>query len=241
MCFVSRSTFSLAAFGMLMFDASCLSAQSTSSFKPIMDQIDRLDDQLRQDPADVNALQRRGMARFKIGDCDGSISDFDRAIKLMPELAPRHWQRGLSCYYAGRFKEGARQFELYQTYDSDDVENICWRFLCQAKYEGIEVAREEMLPLNGVDKRVPMMSIDALYRGTAEVDDVFRAAQAGTPTDEQQRYRRFYANLYVGLYHDAIGEPEAARKKIFAASELKNDHYMWYVAHLHASRLRDEE
>jgi len=185
---------------------------------------------------DSAAWQQRGSARFKGGDARGSIEDFDRAIELNPRLEQRHWQRGLSYYYDGRFREGAKQFELYQTYDANDVENVAWKFLCQAKVDGVEQAQQDMMPLDADDPRVPMMEIDALYRGKAQVDDVFRAARSGAPAGDQQKYRLFYANLYVGLYYDAHGRPEKAREHIFAADQLKNDHYMWYVAHLHANR-----
>ena len=185
---------------------------------------------------DSAAWQERGSARFKAGNVRGSIEDFDRAIELNPRLEQRHWQRGLSYYYDGRFREGAKQFELYQTYDANDVENVAWKFLCQAKVDGVEQAQRDMMPLDADDPRVPMMEIDALYRGKSQVDDVFRAARSGASAGDEQKYRLFYANLYVGLYYDAHGQPEKARELILAADQLKNDHYMWYVAHLHANR-----
>ncbi len=182
-------------------------------------------------------FNRRGAARFKNGDIAGSIADFDEAIRRDPKLERSHWQRGLSYFYDGQFAAGAHQFELYQTYDAADVENIVWRFLCQARVDGIETARREMMPLAGQDRRIPMMTIDALFRGKAAVEDVFVAIEKGNPSAEEIRHRGFYAHLYVGLYFDVIGKPVDACLHILAADKLKIDHYMWDVAHVHAQRL----
>ena len=182
-------------------------------------------------------LNRRGAARFKNGDVGGSITDFDEAIRRDPQLERSHWQRGLSYFYDDQFAAGARQFELYQTFDAADVENVVWRFLCQARVDGIDKARREMLPLAGRDRRIPMMTIDALYRGKADVADVFTAVGQGNPSADAVKHREFYAHLYVGLYFDAIGKPDKAQQHILAADKLEIDHYMWDVAHVHAQRL----
>ncbi|CAN0424262.1 unnamed protein product, partial [Hapterophycus canaliculatus] len=39
------------------------------------------------------------MDRFRRSDVGGSVSDFDKAIRLQPSLEPYMWQRGLSLYY----------------------------------------------------------------------------------------------------------------------------------------------
>lgn len=185
-------------------------------------------------------LNRRGAARFKNGDVAGSIADFDEAIRRDAQLERSHWQRGLSYFYDGQYAAGARQFELYQTYDAADVENVVWRFLCQARVDGVDKARRDMLPLGGQDRRIPMMTIDALYRGKATVEDVFTAIEQGGPTAQAVKHRKFYAHLYVGLYFDVIGEPEKAKQHILAADKLQIDHYMWDVAHVHVERAKKD-
>lgn len=55
-------------------------------------------------------LVREGMQRFRQADVEGSIKLFDRAEKLDSQLRPFLWQRGISYYYADRFKEGSDQF-----------------------------------------------------------------------------------------------------------------------------------
>ncbi|MBI85507.1 MAG: hypothetical protein CMJ81_20125 [Planctomycetaceae bacterium] len=189
-------------------------------------------------PQEAQAWNRRGGLRFKAGDVKGSIEDFDRAISLDENLERPHWQRGLSYYYDGRFAEGAKQFELYQTYDATDVENVVWKFLCQARYAGIEKSRQDMLPLEQPDQRIPMMQIDALYRGRGSVEDVLVALEQGNPTEREQRHRSFYAHLYLGLYFEVLEDEEQARQHLLEADRLEIGHYMWYVAHLHAARIR---
>lgn len=183
---------------------------------------------------------QRGAARFKAGDVAGSIADFDRAIKINPPLERQHWQRGLSHYYARRFRDGDKQFGLYQTYYAADVENVVWRMACQARYLGFEKARQGIMKLEGPDRRVPMKQIDALFRGTGTVEQVLEAAQAGDPDEKTLRQQLFYAHLYLGLYHEIKGEAKQARQHIFAADSRKISHYMWDVAHVHADLLRQE-
>lgn len=43
-------------------------------------------------------------------DVEGSVQDFDAAMAMQPQMRPYLWQRGLSLYYLGDFKEAAQQF-----------------------------------------------------------------------------------------------------------------------------------
>src|SRR5207244_800732 len=90
---------------------------------------------LAQDRATLSAddYVRRGMDQFQWGHIKESLADFDRAIALAPKQAPYLWQRGISLYYAGRYDDGRKQFELHQTVNGNDVENAAWRFLCMAR------------------------------------------------------------------------------------------------------------
>ncbi|MFP6656566.1 MAG: hypothetical protein VB853_00195 [Pirellulales bacterium] len=195
---------------------------------------------LKLQPGTASLLFRRGSARFKSGDISGSIKDWDRQIELEPRAEKSHWQRGIAYYYAGEFKKGQRQFELYQTFDDNDVENVVWRFLCQARVDGVKNARAAMLAVR-LDRRVPMMKIYDLYRGKATVDDVFAAARLGEPSDRILHHRMFYAHQYVGLYYEAVGNAEKARHHTLEADGRPIGHYMWDVAHVHAARLKAEQ
>jgi lipoprotein NlpI len=180
-------------------------------------------------------FNRRGEANFRGGSIDASIADFDRAISLDPRLAPQHWQRGISLYYAGRFEEGYKQFELHQTVNPRDVENGVWHFLCRVRANGIDEARAHMLPISG-DPRVPMAEIWSLFQGKATVEDVFRAADQGTAA--QRAEQLFYAHLYVGLYYESLDQGARAGEHIRKASEARGGtHYMGDVARVHAKML----
>ena len=170
-----------------------------------------LNQALALDPAAALAYYHRGEENFKLGRVKESAADFDKFVGLSPDQAPKLWQRGLSLYYAGRYEDGQRQFEMHQTINSNDVENAVWHFLCVARLSGLAKARASLLPITN-DSRVPMMQIYALFAGKAKPDDVLAAAKAGTPTAAQLRRQLFYANLYLGLYYEALGNGKLARK-----------------------------
>lgn len=192
---------------------------------------------LAQEPRNSTALYLRGREHFRLGKVTESVTDFDKHVQLSPEAESRQWERGISYYYAGEFEKGAKQFELYQTYHNQDVENSAWRYLCVARTSGVEKARESMLPIEN-DPRIPMMQIYDLYRGKLKPEDVLKAAAANNPSPEALNSRLFYAHLYIGLWHEAAGEHDLARKHILEAEKHKIGHYMWDVAHVHAERLR---
>jgi lipoprotein NlpI len=178
----------------------------------------------------------RGREQFRLGNIAESLSDFDRVALLAPNLEKTLWERGISQYYAGHFEAGAKQFELYQSYHDADVENATWRYLCVARADGVEQARESLLPIKN-DPRVPMMEIYKLYQGKATPDDVLAAANAGEPAEAEQNTRLFYAHLYIGLYHEAAGDTAEAKKHIeLAAHKHRIGHYMGDVARIHARR-----
>lgn len=193
---------------------------------------------LRADPKDVGALDQRGSEYFKIGQFKKSIADFDRYLALKPEDEPGHWRRGLSYYYAGEFAKGEKQFFDGRIVFGDDVENAVWHFLCKARREGVEAARKAILPV-GKDTRVPLMEVYELFRGQKSAADVLAAAKNGQPAEPELRQRLFYAYLYLGLFHDAIGDAKAALDElILAADKYPIDHYMADVARVHRDRLR---
>jgi lipoprotein NlpI len=192
---------------------------------------------LRGDSAEL--LDRRGAEHFKDGQIEKSIADFDRAIALEPTREAGHWQRGIALYYAKRYDEGARQFEGYQNVDANDVENAVWQYLCVARAQGREEARRRLLKV-GHDRRVPLMTVYALFQGEATEAEVLAAARAGDPRPEELRERLFYAHLYLGLYHEAFDRPQQALEHLTVAAERETTpHYMGDVARVHVRRLRE--
>jgi lipoprotein NlpI len=121
---------------------------------------------LGADADEAGKLLLRGMQKFRENDLAGSIADFDRAAQIYPKLAPQLWQRGIADYYAGKYKEGRRQFELHQTVNPNDVENAAWHFLCVVHLEGLEAAQKSMLKVDtSRDTRVPMPEIYQMLAG----------------------------------------------------------------------------
>ena len=194
---------------------------------------------LQLDPKVAFGYVNRGAVYFRLGRFAESVADFDKGIELLPDERPKLWQRGISLYYAGRYEDGRKQFEVHQTYNPHDVENAAWHFLCVARASGIDKARASLIPIEG-DARVPMMQVHALFAGRAKPEDVLAAARAGQPAPAELDGRLFYAHLYLGLYFEALRDTKAAREHIYKAAEFKADHYMGDVARVHAQVLRRE-
>jgi lipoprotein NlpI len=189
------------------------------------------------------AFYLRGREQFRLGLVAESVSDFDRYIELQPATASRQWERGIACYYAKQFEKGAKQFELYQSFHDNDVENSVWRYLCMVPTEGIEKARATILPIRN-DRRVPMMQVYELYRGNLKPDEVLAACRRDDPDPEKLASRLFYAHLYLGLYHEVASEKELAQNYILLAADKKLadnpriNRYMWDVARIHAEVMK---
>ena len=178
-----------------------------------------------QQPRDI---LDRAVSDFVRGRIAESTSGFDQVVKLAPAVAPQLWQRGIALYYAGRYDDCRKQFELHRTVNPDDVENAAWHFLCVARAESPAKARAALLPV-GPDARVPMRQIYEMFRGVSKPEDVLAAAGA-------QPLAQFYARLYVGLYLEANGDMGRAIEHItVAAADRYADAggYMHAVAKVH--------
>jgi lipoprotein NlpI len=185
------------------------------------------------------ALDHRGSERFKLGQIDESIADFNAYLKQFPKEEAAHWRRGISFYYAGKYAEGAKQFFDGQVAFGADVENVFWHFLCNAHKDGIEKARKELLTLKGPDGRVPMMQVNDLLRAKLKPEDVIKTAEGADLKDAKRNEALFYAHLYVGLYYEAAGDEAKTREHLTAAVEkYPIGHYMWDVANVHVSRVK---
>lgn len=202
--------------------------------------IDLLDDVVQKDSKKAIAYYLRGCENFCVGNVKRSVADFDKYVQLEPKAESRQWERGISYYYAGEYEKGAKQFELYQTYHNQDVENSTWRYLCVAAKDGVPAAQKNMLPIEE-DRRVPMMQIYELYRGNAKPEDVLKAIEVDNPEANEKNKRLFYAHLYLGLWYQAANQRDLARKHILEAEQHKIEHYMWDVAHVHADLLRADD
>lgn len=97
-------------------------------------------------------------------------------------------------------------------------------------------AREQMLVV-GRDPRPVMRAADAAFRSPDGRPEAI--LEAAGPLDAEG-HAAFYAQLYAGLWHEAHGEPDAARDSITRAvatryARASND-YMADVARVHCLR-----
>lgn len=178
-----------------------------------------------------NDLMREGQQKFFEAKIAESVAAFDKLLELHPELKEQLWQRGLSLYYADKFKEGREQFETHQNYNTSDVENAAWHFLCVARQSNIENARKHFIPITG-DSRVPMKEVHQLFAGKGSAEAVLKAAEAGDEAD--RRNQLCYAHLYLGLYYEATNDTAKAKEHMLkAAHDYAMDHYMGETARVH--------
>ncbi len=184
---------------------------------------------IQLNPKNAEAHHHLGTELFKLGRMEQSVVAFNKYLDLKPKRKVSHWQRGISFYYAGKFREGQEQFEGYQTFDSNDVENAVWRYLCMVPLVGKKKARSDMLKI-GEDKRIPMRQVYDLFTGKLQPKDVLAAARAGAPSPEQLNRRLFYAHLYLGLYYESEGNAKKALEHLALATDHRIGHYMWDVA-----------
>jgi outer membrane protein assembly factor BamB len=201
-----------------------------------------LDGLLKQHPTETFAYYQRGCLKSWLGDFAGSVADFDHYVSLRPEVERRLWERGIAQYFVGQYQAGAKQFELYQTYHDNDVENSVWRYLCQSQTEGVERAREQLLPIQN-DPRVPLMEIYRLFRGEGTEAEVLEAMTANDPSPSELASRKFYGHYYLGLYHESLGQREIALQNLQRAVEVPANspfisRYMWDIAKVHLQHLQ---
>lgn len=180
---------------------------------------------------DIRAIMDRAVTDFRAGRVEQSLEGFDRVAKMSPADAPYLWQRGIAQFYAGKFRECRDMFASHRSVNPDDVENATWHFLCVARAESPEAARQQILPV-GPDGRVPMREVYRMFKGEMTQAQVMKAA-GSDPTAQ------FFARLYIGLYLEATGHREAGRAQIEIAADdryARVGGYMHDVARVHMKR-----
>ena len=199
---------------------------------------DALTELLKLNPKLAFAHDRRGDAYLKLGKFKEAVEDFDAVLGLEPQSAPEHWRRGIALYYAGRYADGVRQFETHRTANPEDVENAVWHYLCNARATNKETARKQLIPVRK-DTRVPMKEVWDLFAGKLKPADVLAAAEKVPADTDKGTEARFYAHLYLALYHEAEGDAKKVLEHLTPAVEnYKIGHYMWDVASAHLAKLK---
>jgi len=140
----------------------------------------------------------------------------------------------LCLFYSGRFVEGREQFSLDTALNGGDAEEVLWCFLCDAQRVGVVGARGGMLELLEEDPRPVLRVILSVYRGEVPLSALHEHVYGPCAS----AHDKFYAALYEGLFHEALGAGELARDCILAAlrtpyAEASQD-YMVAVGRMHA-------
>jgi lipoprotein NlpI len=200
-----------------------------------------LDAAIAQTPDRVDLYSRRGDAHLFLGHFAQAVSDFEKMIALDPAQDASHWRLGIAYYFNRDFAKSARQFQKYHAHDGRDRENGIWKFLAQAKSEGIVKARAEMLPYAQFD-REPFPILYEMFAGRKTDDDLATSMTRDNVRDNKTV--QFFANYYLGLYEELLGEEIRAREHVGKAVALFGDAtdrggpgYMWQVARLHYDAL----
>ena len=220
-------------------EAIDLRGQAYSAQRKHTEAIKDFEAALALDSSYLLAQNHRGAARFKLGMIQESLDDFNAYLKVYPKEEPGHWQRGISFYYAGKYPEGAKQFYDGRVVFGADVENAFWHFLCNARKDGVDKARKNLLGLEGDDKRVPMMRVYDMLQGKAKPAEVIETAEKANLEGEARTEALFYAHLYVALYYEAAGDADKCKETLTPAVEkYQIGHYMWDVANVHLARMK---
>jgi lipoprotein NlpI len=181
----------------------------------------------------LQAVFDRAIGNFLAGRIEESLIGFDEVARQSPNTAPQLWQRGIALYYTGRYQDCREQFESHRTVNPADVENAVWHFICVARLESPQAAREALLPV-GLDRRSPMPEVYEMFRGTMTPDEVLDAA-----TEDPNS--QFFVHLYLGLYFEAFGDEVRALDHISIAADERFERagggYMPVVARIHLRML----
>ena len=156
---------------------------------------------------------------FGAGKMKESAEVYDEVLTQQPDIKPQLWQRGLALYYAEQFEKGVDQFDTHQTYNSQDVENSVWHLLCQSRLTSVEEARKSMIQIEE-DSRVPMKQVFDMFAGKGSPEQVIAAS--GYDEDNIVRNGSTYHGwLYVGLFHEMMGDQKAANEAMKTALKCK--------------------
>ena len=158
------------------------------------------------------------MAAFAANRVEESIEKYDKIIAEQPAAKPYLWQRGLSLYYADRYADGAEQFAADVAVNPNDTEEQIWHLLCLAQIKGGLAAARPFKLTVGTDRRPVMRAVQKLFlSGTDDAEAELAALARGGDTGS-----RFYAALYLSLYHESLGDKAKAESRMREA--VKTDY-----------------
>ena len=153
---------------------------------------------------------------------------YDSIINDDPRRKPYLWQRGLSLYYAGRYQDGANQFETDVAVNPNDTEEQIWHLLCLSKMEDIgSLSKARMQKLKvGNDRRPIMKLVQKLFLGDDNTEleterTLIEVATAKSDSNNAGAGNRFYASLYLSLYYESLNDEKLSQQYMTNAIETE--------------------
>ena len=220
--------------------------QATALESDLADRISDLSDKSKAAPENVDLYSARGDAFFFAGAFARSVADYDKMVELKPSLKDSHWRRGIALFYTGRYRDAASQFERYHSYDNVDRENGIWRYLCQVRAYGEKYARRDLLKYEK-DDREPFPAVYKLFAGELTPEQIRKQIAAAEVSEGEKETRRFYAELYIGLWESVHDRPAGARQALHKAVNNRwgpaagfGPNYMWHVGRVHLNLLNSK-
>ncbi len=191
---------------------------------------------------EIQAMAAAGDVYLRSGQPEKSVTQFDRLIAIQPDQMPYLWQRGIALFLVKKYDAAAEQFAKHREVNPHDVENAAWHFACIAKSQTPGRAKEMLLPAPG-DGREPMNEILSMLASgdTDQVRTRIGEVVKRAPGSRDAEDAKFYGELYLALYADAMGNIVEARNRIKAASTSAPHHYMGDVARVYADDLHRDE
>ena len=178
-----------------------------------------------------------GMDALLQGQFEKALWALDSALLLAPELSPTLWQRGLACFYAGRYEEGRRQFEADMKENGNDVEEVIWNFFCRCRLHGFEKAQADgFLPLSDGPCIPPMLDVLMFFQGKKTDKEVLSAARNpdGSPVRSYNDNDALaYAHFYIGFFYEMRGNIGFAEKHLKLAAEMENPDFIGKLMVMH--------
>ena len=184
-------------------------------------------------------LVKEGETALLEGEFEKASWALDAALFLCPSIKPQLWQRGLCCFYTGRYKEGMDQFETDMSENGNDIEEVVWHFLCKSKLVGFkEASRTGFLPLKQatIAPPPPMSEVLLLFNSQTTVDAVIAAATAedGSVVKSYNDTNALaYAHFYIGLLYEVQGHIVKSERHLSHAARLENPDFMGQLMRMH--------
>jgi len=174
---------------------------------------------LSLNPTFADVYQLRGCNHFKVGNVPAAVRDWQIFIQLKPEKETDHWQICVGHALLGNYEEARKRFEWHWTENTEDMEVAFWHFLCVARTEGLEKARDNLMKVSG-ETRVPMAQLYSLYKGVGSEADVWLAVEYGSPDETERAKREFFATYYLGLLRQCEGQLKKAKTLVSKALNI---------------------